>query len=89
MSILATNVMQNFDNAFKRRMTFLIPIEQPGEEERLALWEKVFPEEAPLEKGIDFGVYARVAELTGSGIKSAALTAAGRRRSTAGSAIRI
>lgn len=76
VSILATNVMQNFDNAFKRRMTFLIPIEQPGEEERLALWEKVFPEEAPLEKGIDFGVYARVAELTGSGIKSAALTAA-------------
>ena len=76
VSILATNVMQNFDNAFKRRMTFLIPIGQPGEEERLALWKKVFPGEAPLEKEIDFGMYARVAELTGSGIKSAALTAA-------------
>ena len=76
VSILATNVMQNFDNAFKRRMTFLIPIGQPGEEERLALWSRVFPEEAPLEKEIDFSVYARVAELTGSGIKSAALAAA-------------
>lgn len=76
VSILATNVMQNFDNAFKRRMTFLIPIEQPGEEERLALWNKVFPKEAPLEAEIDFAVYARVAELTGSGIKSAALAAA-------------
>ena len=57
-------------------MTFLIPIGQPGEEERLALWSRVFPEEAPLEKEIDFSVYARVAELTGSGIKSAALAAA-------------
>ena len=76
VSILATNVMQNFDNAFKRRMTFLIPIGQPGEEERLALWSRVFPEEAPLEKEIDFSVYARVAELTGRGIKSAALAAA-------------
>ena len=76
VSILATNVMQNFDNAFKRRMTFLIPIGQPGEEERLALWSRVFPEEAPLEKEIDFSVYARGAELTGSGIKSAALAAA-------------
>ena len=68
--------MQNFDNAFKRRMTFMIPVEQPGEEERLALWEKVFPGEAPLEEGIDFAVYSKEAELTGSGIKSAALTAA-------------
>lgn len=76
VSILATNVMQNFDNAFKRRMTFLIPIDQPGEKERLDLWNQVFPEEAPLEAEIDFGVYARVAELTGSGIKSAALSAA-------------
>lgn len=76
VSILATNVMQNFDNAFKRRMTFMIPVEQPGEEERLALWEKVFPKEAPLEEGIDFAVYSKEAELTGSGIKSAALTAA-------------
>lgn len=76
VSILATNVMQNFDNAFKRRMTFMIPIEQPNEEERLRLWEHVFPKEAPLEEDISFALYAQVAELTGSGIKSAALSAA-------------
>ncbi|MDE5591089.1 MAG: ATP-binding protein, partial [Acetatifactor sp.] len=76
VSVLATNVMQNFDNAFKRRMTFMIPVEQPGEETRLRLWQKVFPKEAPLEEDIDFGVYARKAELTGSNIKSAALSAA-------------
>lgn len=76
VSILATNVMQNFDNAFKRRMTFMIPIERPDEATRLQLWQKVFPKEAPLEADIDFTVYAKVAELTGSNIKSAALAAA-------------
>ncbi|MCD7806445.1 MAG: ATP-binding protein, partial [Lachnospiraceae bacterium] len=76
VSILATNVMQNFDVAFKRRMTFMIAIEQPDEETRLRLWEHVFPKGTPLEDHVDFGVYARMAELTGSGIKSAALSAA-------------
>lgn len=76
VSILATNVMQNFDNAFKRRMTFMIPLEQPDEAARLLLWQNVFPEEAPLEDDIEFAVYAKTAELTGSNIKSAALTAA-------------
>lgn len=76
VSILATNIMQNFDSAFKRRMTFMIPVEQPDEATRLLLWQKVFPEETPLEKDIDFAVYAKIAELTGSNIKSAALAAA-------------
>ncbi len=76
VSILATNVMQNFDNAFKRRMTYMIPIEQPKEEERLLLWQNVFPKETPLEDGLPFALYAKVAELTGSSIKAAALSAA-------------
>jgi len=76
VSILATNIMQNFDSAFKRRMTFMIPVEQPDEEARLRLWQKVFPPGAPLEGDVDFSVYAKAAELTGSNIKSAALAAA-------------
>ncbi|MCD8325686.1 MAG: AAA family ATPase [Lachnospiraceae bacterium] len=76
VSILATNGMQNFDAAFKRRMTFMIVIEQPDEATRLRLWEHVFPRETPLEDNVDFGVFARTAQLTGSGIKSAALSAA-------------
>lgn len=76
VSILATNVMQNFDSAFKRRMTFMIPVEQPDEGTRLLLWQKIFPRETPLEADVDFGVFARKAELTGSSIKSAAVAAA-------------
>lgn len=75
VSVLATNVMQNFDNAFKRRMTFVIPLEQPDEAARLKLWQKVFPKDAPLGEGIDFEILASVAKVTGSNIKSAALAA--------------
>lgn len=76
VSVLATNNMQNFDVAFKRRMTYLIPIEAPDEKTRLILWEKVFPPETPLEPSIDRGLLAKALELTGAQIKSIAVASA-------------
>ncbi|WP_022774835.1 AAA family ATPase [Butyrivibrio sp. AE2015] len=76
ISILATNVMQNFDNAFKRRITYIISIEAPQEKDRLLMWKKVFPKEVKLSKDVKFEVYARYADMPGSSIKSAALSAA-------------
>ena len=76
VSILATNNMQNFDAAFKRRMTYMIPIEAPGEETRRRLWEKVLPPEAPLSPEVDLRLLAQAVELSGAAIKSAALFAA-------------
>lgn len=76
VSVLATNNMQNFDAAFKRRMTFLIPIEAPDEATRIRLWEAVFPKDAPLDPSVNIRILAKVAEMTGSAIKSAAVTAA-------------
>ena len=76
VSVLATNNMQNFDAAFKRRMTFIIPIEAPDEDTRVRLWEAVFPADAPLSAEVDVRILAHVAELTGSSIKSAAVSAA-------------
>ena len=76
VSILATNVFSNFDEAFRRRMTFLVPIRWPDETERLELWKKTFPSETPLSPDVDLSFYAREAELTGSAIKAAALSAA-------------
>ena len=75
VSVLATNNMQNFDAAFRRRMTFLIPIEPPDENTRIRLWEAVFPEDTPIDKKVDLKIVAKNAELTGSSIKSAAVTA--------------
>lgn len=76
ISILATNVIQNFDAAFKRRITYMIPIEKPTEEERLILWQSVFPEGTPLDEDVNFEGYARASELSGAEIKSAAIRAA-------------
>lgn len=76
ISILATNNMQNFDAAFKRRMTYLIPIGIPDVATREILWKKAFPKNAPLAKDVDFVTLAKAVELAGSGIKSTALQAA-------------
>ena len=76
VSVLATNNMQNFDAAFKRRMTFLIPIDAPNEATRLRLWQAVFPEGVSLDPAVDVRILAKVDELTGASIKSAALSAA-------------
>lgn len=76
ISLLATNNMQNFDKAFKRRITFFISVEMPDAKTRLELWKKVFPAGAPLSPKLDLQLLADKAELTGSSIKSAALSAA-------------
>ncbi len=76
VSVLATNNMQNFDVAFKRRMTYLIPIGIPDEETRQRLWEKSFPEDAPLARDVDFKVLSKAVELSGAAIKNSAVAAA-------------
>ncbi len=76
MSILATNNMQNFDAAFKRRMTYLVSVGIPDEETRAMLWEKAFPAQAPLGKDVNFKTLAKAVEMSGSNIKSAAVAAA-------------
>ncbi len=76
VSILATNNMQNFDVAFKRRMTFLIPLEAPDKATRENLWSKVFPPEAPLSAMVDVSLLAETLEVTGAQIKSIAVESA-------------
>ncbi|MBQ7955264.1 MAG: AAA family ATPase [Lachnospiraceae bacterium] len=75
ISFLATNNLNNFDAAFKRRITFIVPMHLPDAQIRKQLWEKVFPEEMPKDK-IDFTIIAQNGEMSGSSIKSAALQAA-------------
>lgn len=74
--ILATNLMQNFDEAFKRRIKFIIEIPFPNKEERLAMWKKVFPKEAPVGADVDYEYLAQQFELSGSSIKNIAVSAA-------------
>ena len=76
VTILATNHTQNFDPAFRRRITFQINLVQPDAALRLKIWQSVFPPEAPLDPSVEFDRLAERAELTGSGIKAAAVSAA-------------
>lgn len=70
MSILATNLYSNFDMAFVRRITYAVRLENPGEEERYALWVSTLPEETKRDPDIPFRFFAENFELTGANIKA-------------------
>ena len=75
VSILATNAVQNFDEAFKRRISFMVNIPMPNEETRGRIWHSVFPPDAPL-RDVDLDFFASRFELSGSSIKSIAVASA-------------
>ena len=76
VSILATNLRQNLDDAFVRRLQSIVEFPFPDEEYRQRIWEGVFPKEAPLANDIRFDLLAREVRLAGGSIKNMALTAA-------------
>lgn len=76
ITILATNLMQNFDDAYKRRIKYMISFPLPGKEQREMLWKKVFPKEMPLKEDLDLEYLASNFELSGASIKNIALNAA-------------
>jgi len=76
ITILATNLLQNFDDAYKRRMKFIIRFSLPQREQRIQLWQKVFPKQMPLSGDIDIDYLADNFELSGAAIKNIALNAA-------------
>ena len=76
VAILATNLRQNLDEAFVRRMHFVVDFPFPDEEHRRRIWGVTFPREAPLGADIDFCALAREVRLAGGNIKNIALAAA-------------
>ena len=74
LAILATNMKAALDNAFLRRLRFIVNFPFPGPTERLAIWRNVFPPQTPLAE-VDFQRLARL-NLTGGSIHNIALNAA-------------
>jgi len=74
--ILATNLHKNLDEAFARRMHFSVEFPFPEQEDRYRIWQKAFPELAPLAKDIDLAFMAKQFKITGGNIKNIALSAA-------------
>ena len=75
VTVLATNLIQNFDEAFKRRVKFVVDFPFPGREERRLLWEKALPKGAPARE-LDYDFLAQAFELSGSNIRNIVLHAA-------------
>ena len=75
LAILASNLKDEIDDAFVRRFQVLLHFPRPGREERLRLWRKAFPEQAPLDPRIDVESLLEL-DLTGAGIMAVAQTAA-------------
>ena len=76
IAILATNLRQHLDEAFVRRMQFIVEFPFPDEEHRRRIWEVIFPREAPLGADVDFDLLAREVKLAGGNIKNIGLAAA-------------
>jgi SpoVK/Ycf46/Vps4 family AAA+-type ATPase len=78
VTLLATNLEQGLDEAFKRRVRFSIQFEMPEPPVRARLWRSMFPPEAPLAPNIDWDRLGERWEMAGGHIKKAALRAAAR-----------
>lgn len=67
MLIATTNLLENIDKAFSRRFNYKIEFKKPDESQRVELWKKMLPVEAPYEEGFDMSTLATYA-LTGGQI---------------------
>jgi SpoVK/Ycf46/Vps4 family AAA+-type ATPase len=76
IAILATNLKQNLDDAFVRRLTFSIHFPFPDEASRRRIWKGIWPEGVPLADDVDGNLLAGRFELSGGNILNVALAAA-------------
>ncbi|MGL4790291.1 MAG: ATP-binding protein, partial [Anaerotignaceae bacterium] len=74
--LMATNYLTNIDEAFMRRIHFIVHFPFPDQEARMYLWKTIFPPSAPLKKDIDFRFLSEKFELSGGSIKNIALKSA-------------
>jgi hypothetical protein len=74
--ILASNLSKNIDEAFSRRMHYVVEFPLPDENYRERLWRIMFPPEMPLSNDVDFQFLARNFPIAGGDIRNVALDAA-------------
>jgi SpoVK/Ycf46/Vps4 family AAA+-type ATPase len=76
--ILTTNLSENIDPAFRRRIRFSLGFPRPDTAHRVSLWRQHIPEEAPLAPDVDIEALARAFQITGAQIRDAVFKAATR-----------
>jgi hypothetical protein len=76
VTILATNLRANLDEAFTRRIQFAVDFPFPEEEDRLRIWHTLFPPDVPRDAELDFGLLAQRFKLAGGSIRNIIVSAA-------------
>jgi hypothetical protein len=74
LAILTTNLKDSIDQAFLRRIPFVLNFPFPNKEARAEIWRRVFPEKTPTD-GLNIERLAQL-NVTGGNIRSIALNAA-------------
>ncbi|WP_294403190.1 ATP-binding protein [uncultured Clostridium sp.] len=75
--IFTTNLLENYDEAFKRRILASVEFKIPDEKGRKAIFDVHIPEKLPLEEGVDSEVLAKeFTKVSGADIKDIIFMAA-------------
>ena len=76
VSILTTNLRRNLDDAFVRRLHFIVEFPFPDEASRLRIWRSHLPAAAPRAPDLDLPFLARQFKLSGGHIRNVVVSAA-------------
>lgn len=74
LAILSTNRKKDLDEAFQRRLRYIIDFPLPGEKQRENIWRQVIPKNVDSSK-LDFGYLAKQFPLAGGHIRSVVFNA--------------
>ena len=75
ITILATNLRQNLDEAFVRRLAFIVQFPFPDEAMRRRIWARVWPMDIPRSEDVNLDDLSRQYKLSGGNIRNIALAA--------------
>jgi SpoVK/Ycf46/Vps4 family AAA+-type ATPase len=76
VTILATNLKTNMDEAFVRRIRFAVEFPMPEFAQHLEIWQRTLPREARLAEDVDLPLLARRMRVSGGSIMNVCVGAA-------------
>ena len=76
ITIMTTNFLQNIDQAFFRRINYVVHFALPDYNHRKQIWERIYPETVPVSDDLDFEFLSKNFEISGGNIKNIALLSA-------------
>jgi DNA polymerase III delta prime subunit len=76
IAILATNLRANLDEAFTRRLQFIVQFPFPEEDYRRRIWEVLMPPGLPGSENLDYALMAKRFKLAGGSIRNIIASAA-------------